>query len=212
MEEKIFRAVIEKFEHDVIDDLYANYNLEGILKSNNKVEYYFEKNMSLGQAEDGLRETIEDKYYNDFEFNEFDDWWKFNGDDYEEEFLKKRPNDKDDMLTVAFDDWAAQYGYECWEEFDNFVNLKKYIELTVINDKEDKLEFICEIHYEHDMENVELFKTVKSVFLYESDFDKMSEILKHQFDLDITGRDTFMSTYLPQYEAKIHNIVNKIIS
>jgi len=43
-----------------------------------------EKKINLDDLDDESRQDIEDKYFSDFEGDEFNDWWTFNGDDYEE--------------------------------------------------------------------------------------------------------------------------------
>lgn len=211
MEEKIFKAVVDKFEHDVVDQFYTDGYEINVEKRNNKVIYYFEKNVQLSEANE-IKDQIENKYWSDYEFNEFDDWWKFNGDDYKEQFLKKNPNDKDDMLTIAFEEWSEKHGYECWDGFNDFLNLKKFYEIEIINEYEDKIEFICTSYYEHDMQNGEFHKTIKSAFVYEFQLDKMCEILNNAFEWNFYCKDTLLNLYLPIYEAKINKIAKKIIS
>lgn len=211
MEEKIFKAVIDKFEHDVVDQFYIDGYEINVEKRNNKVIYYFEKNVQLSEANE-IKDQIENKYLSDYEFNEFDDWWKFNGDDYKEQFLKKNPNDKDDMLSIAFEEWLDKHGYECLDNFDDFLNLKKFYEIEIINEYEDKIEFICTSYYEHDMQNGEFHKTIKSAFVYEFQLDKMCEILNNAFEWDFYCKDSLLNLYLPIYEAKINKIAKKIIS
>lgn len=211
MEDKIFKALIDKFEHDVLDSLCVEYNYQGKDDMNQEIKYFFDKKIPLGEADEQIRNAIEDEYFSDFEFNEFDEWWKFNGDNYEEEFLKKHPNDKDNMLTIAFDEWVEKHGYDCWENFDDYVSLKKYIEIEIINHSEDKVEFICDIYYKHDLKNGELFKTTKSFFLYEFHFNQMCEYLMKQFNLDIKCTDSYIYHYLPIYQAKIQKIAKKLV-
>jgi hypothetical protein len=127
MDNKIFDAVIDKFEHDVVDALVSeDYSFEGVDKFKDALTYYFEKNIALGDADETIRQQIEDKYWSDYEFNEFDDWWKFNGDDWEQEF-KKNHGDEDNMMVIAFDEWMEKYGLDCWNNFDDFVGLVKIV-------------------------------------------------------------------------------------
>jgi hypothetical protein len=60
------------------------------------------------------------------------------------------------------------------------------------------------------LENGELFKTTKSVFVYEFQLDRICEIIVNKFDLDVNCLDTLMINYLPLHEAKIHNVIKKL--
>jgi hypothetical protein len=85
MDNKLFKAIQNKFENEIIEDLQyrQNYEMIDTTKSSKSIEYEMEKKIDLNDLDDETRQDIEDKYFSDFEGDEFNEWWTFNGDDYE---------------------------------------------------------------------------------------------------------------------------------
>jgi hypothetical protein len=47
---------------------------------------FFERKTNIDDLDEMLSQQLYDKYFYDFEAEEFDEWWRFNGDSYEEEY------------------------------------------------------------------------------------------------------------------------------
>jgi hypothetical protein len=84
MDNKLFKAIQNKFENEIIEDLQyrQNYEMIDTTKSSKSIEYEMEKKINLDDLDNETRQDIEE-YFSDFEGDEFNEWWTFNGDDYE---------------------------------------------------------------------------------------------------------------------------------
>ena len=61
MDSNIFDAVIEKFEHDIVDALASEYDFEGTDNYKESLVYFFDKKISLDDVDKTIKQQIEDK-------------------------------------------------------------------------------------------------------------------------------------------------------
>lgn len=210
MDKKLFKAVKEKFQAEVVEDLQSQgYQNLGCDDDDLSLQVFFERKTNIDDLDDILSQQLYDKYFYEFEAEEFEEWWRFNGDSYEEEY-KQNHKDTQNMLLDAFDEWSEKNGIQCDESFNDMLNIKQFIEITIDNYHEDRVEFIYNMHYEHDFNNEKFNEISKSVSIYEFHLDKMTEILNNQFDLNLSSTEQLLSNYLDIYEAKIARISKKI--
>jgi hypothetical protein len=212
---ELFSRVIEKFENDVISSLEADdFEYEGYNEYDNgdKVVMYLNKNFSIDDLEDEQRDHIMSYYFDDFEREEFEIWWRDNGDEYEENFKKQNPNTEEgDIIMCAFDEWLSdseEYN-ERWTMFESDFNLKLNYEIVIApNTFYDRFGFELKTYFTCDYLNENLFKPdYKYVEVEEFQLNSMASMVGRKFDWETTDH-----TKIEDYKrASVNKMIAKKI-
>lgn len=207
-----FKAVIEKFENDILDNLLykQDFQLDTKNQSNKQIKYELYKTITIDDLTDMQREDIINLYFHDFETEAFDTWWRFNGDDYLKQFKKEHGN-TDDAIIIAFDEWIQQNGADTYNEFVDSFDIVLYYTITIsTNDQYDRYDFNLNYFAESPYSNEPIFKDNKYVEIYDVHLNQMSRAVNQAFgfDGDFNIKETRIEDY---YTASINKIAKKLL-
>lgn len=212
MNNNLFNAIKEKFQNDIVDtyQFLEKYQLQDVENNENSVEYFLSKKINIDDLDEKQNDYITQKYFSDFEFEQFDTWWKFNGEEWEEEYKKQNPSvDADNIMIIAFEDYCEKNAIQIWQSFQDYINLKQILSFQLINDYEDKIRIVYKTYIQNDIDDNKLFESIKTKQIYEFHLSQMTETLKKNFNLSDKCSESLLNNY---YDDKLAKIASKVFN
>lgn len=169
---KLLQAVKDKFDYYYIDKFLSdNYEVKEE-KKNNSFSYLITKNnLDIYDLPIDLR-TEAQEYIENCLGQDFQDWWTFNGDDYQEEYLKTHDNTAD-MLLDAEEEWReSDQASRNWEYHVSDYNATHNIEIEFIADEfSSHIDVNVDTYYTNDSDSEESDKESYTVMIEKEDLD-----------------------------------------
>lgn len=208
---KLLQAIKQKFDYYYTKDLLSdNYQIQEQTIENNSFKYVFIKEF-LEREELPYELTNKmDEYIDKCLGQDFQEWWRDNGNDYEAQHPEIA---EDDIICIAYEEWLqSNQANGLWEQYETDYHVCNYIEFEFVADEfSSHVDVNFDTYYTTAYDNDKFNNESYSIMIEKDDLnDKMIQIINGKCNLFISHGvmeqplDYFMDNY------KINRIAKKI--
>ena len=207
---ELLKAIKEKFDYYYINSfLQDNYDVQEE-NNNNSFSYLITKNnLDVYDLPIDLRSKVFD-YLEECQEQDFQDWWTFNGDNFQKEYLKTHDNDAD-MMIDAQESWGeSDDANRCWEYHLSDYNATHNIKIEFILDEfSSHVEVNVDDYYTNDNDSTEKDDEESYSIMIEKD-DLNDRMIANLNKIDVLSHKANSSSELPLDYFMDNYKVNKI--